>query len=78
MAISTACPSGHCARTSEKAAGRGQAMGLRSFLTMPSASAVSRPKAIASAKLSKATIISTQGHAGASGISSAVMIPVVP
>ena len=53
-------------------------MGLSSFLTMPSASAASWPAAIASAKLPNATTSSIQSQAGASGISSAVMMPVVP
>ena len=53
-------------------------MGVTSFLVTPSARAARWPNAIASAKLSNVTIRSTQGHAGASGISSAVMMPVVP
>ena len=53
-------------------------IGVSSFLTMPSASAISWPNFTASKKSSKATISSIHGQAGASGISSSVMMPVVP
>ena len=72
-------PSGQAPFSGPKKAGRGQLTGVRSFLTMPSASARLEPEARpASMKSSKATTRSIQGQAGASGISSAVMMPVVP
>ena len=45
---------------------------------MPSASAMALPNFTACTRSSNATITSVHGSAGASGISSAVMMPVVP
>ena len=78
IATSTLRPSGQADRTSPKKAGSGQPMGLSSFFTIPSASAASWPTAIAWEKSWKATMSSTHGQLGDSGISSAVISPVVP
>jgi hypothetical protein len=53
-------------------------IGDSNFLMMPSASAASWPKPTASMNSSNTTTTSIQLQAGARGISSAVMIPVVP
>ena len=71
-------PAGHAGLICENHCGIGQAIGVISFLAMPSASATARPQRIAALKSSNATTRSTHGHAGASGISSAVTMPVVP
>ena len=78
IAIRIAWPSGQCARIGRNASGVGQAMGESSFFTIPSASATAWPNRTASMNVGNATIMSIQFQAGASGISSAVIRPVVP
>ena len=71
-------PGGHISFSGVKYCGMGEPETETSFLAMPSDNATACAQRTASFQSVKVTSRSIQGKAGASGISSAVMMPVVP
>ena len=78
MAMRRLLPAGQASAMSRKYAGIGQAIGVTSFLTMPSASAIALADLERLEKIVEGDDHVEPSQAGASGISSAVMRPVVP